>query len=120
MGTEQQGKGFQPMRKAAVTMNGITVAYMMGVVNALLATLLSFGVDLNTVQQASIATLVNASLVLAVHLAHRLGETVALGADTAHSQSHTAALTDNVRADQRPAFQQRHDDIYPGEAAHGN
>ncbi len=116
MATERQRKGFQPMRKAAVTLNGITVAYMMGFVNAVLACLLAFGVDLNEAQQASIATLVNASLVLAVHLSHRLGEVVALGMDTQHSQSQTASLTSDLAPSQVYSEQV----ISPGEVTNGH
>lgn len=114
MGTEQQGKGFQPMRKAAVTMNGITVAYMMGLVNAVLATLLAFGVNITVGEQAALAGLVNASLILAVHLSHRLGEVVASGADTQHSQDSTARLVADLPAAHQPP------EVFPGEAAHGN
>lgn len=82
----------QPIRKAAVTLNGITVAYLMGVVNAGLATMVAFGVDLNPTQTAALAGMVNASLILAVHLGHRLGEVLAAGGSAQHSQAATYEL----------------------------
>lgn len=56
------------------TLNGISIAYVMGLVNALLAILLSFGVNMNETQTASIVTFVNASFVLLAHVSHRNGE----------------------------------------------
>lgn len=82
----------QPFRRAAMTMNGITVAYLMGLVNSVLGLIVSFGVNLTIQEQAYIVGVVNCSLVLAVHLGHRLGEVVALGTDTQHSQASTAAM----------------------------
>ena len=60
--------------KIAVNFNGISIAYMIGLVNACMAVAMAFGLALNDTQQAAIVGLVNAALVLAVHLGHRLGE----------------------------------------------
>jgi phosphotransferase system glucose/maltose/N-acetylglucosamine-specific IIC component len=62
------------VKRVVVSLNGISIAYMMGVVNAALAMLLAFGITLTFPQQASIVTFVNAALVLLAHLSHRLGE----------------------------------------------
>ncbi len=51
-------------------LNGISVALVMGVVNAGLALLLSFGVNLNHDQQGTIQAFVNALLVMVVAAAH--------------------------------------------------
>lgn len=64
----------QMVTKAAQSMNGITIAYVMGFTNAALACLGSFGINLSDTQQGSIAALVNAGLILAVHIGHRVGE----------------------------------------------
>lgn len=55
-------------------LNGISIAYIMGIVNALLSMLLAFGVGLNEQQQATITAFVNASLIALTHISHRLGE----------------------------------------------
>ncbi len=73
-------------------MNGISVAYLMGFVNAALATVAAFGVNLNDVQRVAVASLVNASLVLAIHLAHRIGEVAAAGGSGAMSRAQTAEI----------------------------
>lgn len=75
-------------------MNGISVAYLMGFVNAVMVTVNAFGVDLNDTQRVAIATLVNASLVLGIHLAHRIGEVAAAGGSGALSRAQTAELVD--------------------------
>ncbi len=62
------------VKKAAETFNGITIAYVMGFVNAVLACVCSFGVSLSPTQQGSIVALVNAGLILCVHMGHRVGE----------------------------------------------
>lgn len=82
----------QPVRRLAVNLNGITIAYVMGLVNALLATLLAYGVHLTDEEIATTAALVNASLVLAVHVGHRVGESVASGAASRTSQVHNDDL----------------------------
>lgn len=86
----------RPVRHAAVTMNGIGIAYFMGVVNAALAAVTAFGVNLNPVQQASLATLVNASIALAVHLSHRIGEVEAAGGSGEMSRAQTAKIVAEV------------------------
>jgi len=69
----------QAVRKAAVNLNGVSIAYIMGTVNAALALLVSFGVGLNNSQVASITALINAAMILTVHMSHRVGEAAALG-----------------------------------------
>lgn len=54
--------------------NGITMAYAMGFVNAALALLIAFGIHFNDQQQGAVITFVNAAMIVAVHLGHRLGE----------------------------------------------
>ena len=51
-------------------LNGISVALAMGVVNAGLAMLLSFGVNLNSDQSGAIQAFVNALLVMVAAAAH--------------------------------------------------
>lgn len=51
-------------------LNGISVALIMGVVNAGLAMMLTFGVNLSQSQQGSIQAFVNAMLVLVAAVAH--------------------------------------------------
>lgn len=60
--------------KFVTTLNGISIAYVMGVVNAGLGLLLAFGVNLNDQQQSYIVTFVNACLILLAHVSHRNGE----------------------------------------------
>lgn len=67
------------MRKIAVNLNGITIAYVMGLTNAMLVCVMAFGVHLNDLQRSAVAGMVNAALVLAIHLAHRIGEAAASG-----------------------------------------
>lgn len=78
--------GSKMIRSAAINLNGISIAYVMGFVNALLACLLAFGVHLTDTEIAAVAGLVNAGLVLAVHFGHRVGEATASGASAARSQ----------------------------------
>jgi hypothetical protein len=78
------------IRSAAINLNGISIAYVMGIVNSLLACLLAFGVHLTDQQIASLAALVNAGLILAVHIGHRVGEATASGAATAKSVAATS------------------------------
>lgn len=73
--------------KAAVNLNGISIAYVMGLINALFACLLAFGVSLTDAQIASISTLINAAMILAVHFGHRVGEATASGASGQTSQT---------------------------------
>lgn len=75
------------IRTAAINLNGISIAYVMGFVNALLACLLAFGVHLSDTEIASVAGLINAGMVLAVHFGHRVGEATASGASAAKSQA---------------------------------
>ena len=67
------------IKAAALNLNGISIAYIMGLVNALLACLLAFGVHLDDQEIASLVALINAGLILAVHIGHRVGEASALG-----------------------------------------
>ena len=59
------------MSKAITELNGISVAVVMGVVNAGLAMLLSFGVNLSESQAGTIQAFVNALLVMVVAVAHQ-------------------------------------------------
>jgi nicotinamide riboside transporter PnuC len=52
------------------TLNGVALAYAMGLINAGMALIISFGVNLNTTQQAAIFAFVNAALVLVAHVSH--------------------------------------------------
>lgn len=53
---------------AAAQADGLAVAYLMAVVNAGLACLVAFGVNLSDSQQVAVVALVNAVLVAATHL----------------------------------------------------
>ena len=74
------------IRSAAINLNGISIAYVMGIVNALLALTVSFGVDLTAEQQGYLAAIVNGLLILVVHVSHRVGEATASGSAAAKSQ----------------------------------
>lgn len=71
--------------KVATNLNGISIAYVMGVANALFAVLVSFGIHLTDQEIASIGALLNGVLILAVHFGHRVGEATAAGSATAQS-----------------------------------
>lgn len=73
---------FRMVRRAAVNLNGISVAYVMGFFNALFGLLVVFGVHLNDAQIGAITALLNASLIAAVHFGHRIGEATASGRST--------------------------------------
>ncbi len=51
-------------------LNGVTVAYVMGLANAALALVVSFGVNLTETQQGTITALVNALLILVAHASY--------------------------------------------------
>lgn len=85
--------------RAAVTLNGISIAYVMGLVNAAFACLVAFGVELSDQEIASVSALINASLILAVHFGHRVGEATASGAASQTSQARTESLA--VEAERR-------------------
>ncbi len=70
------------VRRTAANLNGISVAYVMGVANALFDVLLSFGVSLDDHEIASIQALLNAMLIAAVHFGHRVGEASVTGSST--------------------------------------
>lgn len=83
-----------PMVKALVqNFNGITMAYVMGFVNAALALLIAFGIHFNDQQQGAVITFVNAAMIVAVHLGHRLGEA---------APTPLPSPVPNVRADNAP------------------
>jgi len=63
--------------KIATNLNGISLAYMMGVANTGLACLVAFGVHLSDSQTGALTAFLNAVLVLTVHLSHRDGEQAA-------------------------------------------
>lgn len=73
--------------KAAQTLNGISIAYVMGVANAGFALLTAYGITLTTDETAATLAFLNAVLILVSHMAHRVGEATASGAATAHSQA---------------------------------
>lgn len=50
--------------------NGLTLAYVVALVNALLALLLSFGVDISPEQAAAITAFVNAAVILSARVLH--------------------------------------------------
>lgn len=52
------------------SMNGVLVVYVMGLVNAVLALVVSFGVHLNETQQGTIVATVNALMILVAHATH--------------------------------------------------
>ena len=85
--------GTKMIRFAAINLNGISIAYVMGIVNAALALVVSFGVDLTAEQQGYLAAIVNGLLVLVVHVSHRVGEATASGASAAKSQSANEPMT---------------------------
>jgi len=58
------------VNKWVTELNGISVALAMGVVNAALALLLAFGINLNQSQAGAIQAFVNAMLVMVVAAAH--------------------------------------------------
>lgn len=72
--------------KAAENLNGISIAYAMGLVNAAMACAIAFGVHMNDTQIAAVVGLVNTALVLAVHVGHRVGEATSSGSSSAKSQ----------------------------------
>ena len=82
------------VRSAAVSLNGITIAYAMGIVNAALALAVSFGVHLSSVQQGYLAAILNGAMVLMAHVSHRVGEASATGSSTAASIRANAATSD--------------------------
>lgn len=80
------------VRRAAVNLNGISVAYFLAVVNSVMVTVGAFGVDLNAEQRVAVATLVNAVCALGIHLAHRMGEVQAAGGSGQLSRAQTAEI----------------------------
>lgn len=52
------------------TFNGVSVAYIMGLANSLLALLFAFGVHISNDQRSAIAAFLNVALVLTAHIAH--------------------------------------------------
>jgi purine-cytosine permease-like protein len=76
MGNGKQG---YTMRKVALNLNGISIAYVIGLVNAIMAVVNAFGLNMNETQRVAVVALGNAALVLAIHLAHRIGEASASG-----------------------------------------
>jgi hypothetical protein len=67
------------MRQVALNLNGISIAYVIGFVNAVMSACMAFGLNMNDTQRVAIVGLVNAALVLAIHLSHRIGEAQASG-----------------------------------------
>ena len=58
------------MGRVVGSINGVALAYAMGLTNAAMALVISFGVSLSETQQASIFAFVNAALVLVAHVSH--------------------------------------------------
>lgn len=58
------------MASRLTKLNGVTVAYVMGLANAALALVVAFGVNLTPTQQGTITALVNAFLVLVAHASY--------------------------------------------------
>lgn len=77
--------------KAAQTLNGISIAYVMGVANAGFALLTAYGLTLTQSETAATLAFLNAVLILASHFAHRVGEATASGSATAHSQADSSS-----------------------------
>jgi hypothetical protein len=88
--------------KLATNLNGITIAYVMGLANAVLACLLAFGVHLTDTQTGALAAVVNAVLILAVHVGHRVGEATASGAAHIQSVKSTTAQTEEHAPPESP------------------
>jgi hypothetical protein len=89
--------------RIATNMNGITIAYVMAIMNALFAVLVAFGVHLTDTEIAALATLLNASLALAVHIGHRVGEATSSGASQAQSEATFGASTQPAPLEPAPA-----------------
>jgi len=87
------------VRTIVANFNGITMAYLMGLVNALLALLLAFGVPLTDTQDAAIVSFANAAMIVVAHLGHRLGEQTQANyaaANPADPTGHETAATSPV------------------------
>lgn len=80
------------IRTAAINLNGITIAYVMAFANAVFACLVAFGVTLTDTEIAALLGLGNASMVLAVHIGHRVGEATATGSAGAKSRAANETL----------------------------
>lgn len=74
------------LTKAALNLNGISIAYIMGVANAAFACLVAYGITLTDAEIGATMGLLNAVLILAVHIGHRVGEATASGSSTARSE----------------------------------
>lgn len=60
-------------------LNGISIAYLMGLTNSLFAVLIAFGVPLSDAREAALDAFVNAAMIVLMHIGHRLGEQAATG-----------------------------------------
>lgn len=58
------------MARLIDSLNGVTVAYVIGMTNALLALLFTFGVQITSDQRSALTGFVNAALVLVAHVSH--------------------------------------------------
>ena len=81
------------VRRTAANLNGISVAYLIGLINTALANVNAFGVHLNGEQTGTLAAILNGSIVLTVHLSHRVGEAMVSGEAAAFSQAAVDAAT---------------------------
>lgn len=60
--------------RAVTQLNGISIAYVMALINSGFAVLLAFGAPLTDTEKSSVVGFLNAALVLLAHFSHRLGE----------------------------------------------
>jgi len=65
------------VNKTVLTLNGISIAYLMAVVNAGFVMLTSYGINISQQEVASTVIFLNVSLVAIAHFSHRLGESEA-------------------------------------------
>lgn len=89
--------------KLAKNLNGITIAYVMGLASAIFSLLRAFGVPMTPTQQGAIGAVLSAMLILAVQVGHRVGEAVATGASHAQSIKDTPADANGEATNTNPA-----------------
>lgn len=84
--------------KAALNLNGISIAYIMGVANAAFACLVAYGITLTDAEIGSTMILLNAVLILVAHVGHRVGEATNAGSATARSEQSFQPETPDTKA----------------------
>ncbi len=62
------------MGRYVTTLNGVSIAYTMGVINAFLAMLFSFGVHITSDQRGYVVAFVNACFILVAHVSYAQGK----------------------------------------------